>query len=138
MNICELLKRKKVKQVASLYSSMILGIIFGVGVSMVNTRLLGPQSYGDLKFIQNLFSFVVIFLTLGVFVSGSRLLALRKNERIKDQIIGGMVVLAAIMSVVLILLLFVFSFYQDRLFNNNLGRIIRIFSPLLFVFPFQM
>lgn len=117
---------------------MILGIVFGIGVSMVNTRLLGPQSYGDLKFLQNLFNFVVIFLTLGVFVSGSRLLALKKNEQIKNQIIGGMVILATIMSAVLILLLFVFSFYEEQLFNNELGRVIRIFSPLLFVFPFQM
>jgi len=133
-----LIKNRKVKQVGSLYTSMVLGILIGIGVSVVNTRLLGPQQYGDLKFLQNLFAFVVTFLTLGIFVSGSRLLAQKKNEGIKNQLIGNLLILAATTSVVLIIGLFIFSLFEEQIFHNELGRVIRMFSPLLFVFPFQL
>ena len=133
-----MIKNRKVKQVGSLYTSMVLGILIGVGVSVVNTRLLGPQQYGDLRFLQNLFAFVVSFMTLGIFVSGSRLLAQRKNEAIKNQLIGNLLILAATISVVFIIGLFIFSFFEEQIFHNELGWVIKIFSPLLFVFPFQL
>jgi len=133
-----LVKKKKAKQIGSLYISMVLGIAIGIGVSVINTRLLGPQQYGDLKFLQNLFTFVVTFLTLGIFVSGARLLAQKKNEAIKNQLIGNLLILAVVISAVLIITLFIFSFFEERIFDNELGQIIRIFSPLLFVFPFQL
>jgi len=138
INISEIAKKKKAKQIGSLYTSMVLGIIIGIGVSVINTRLLGPKQYGDLKFLQNLFSFVVIFLALGIFVSGSRLLALKKNEAIKHQLIGTLLILSSTVSVALIIGLYIFSFFEEQIFHNELGRIIRIFSPLLFVFPFQL
>ena len=138
INIHSLIKKKKPKQVGSLYTSMVTGIIIGIGVSVINTRFLGPQQYGDLKFLQNLFGFVVTFLTLGVFVSGSRLLALKKNGPIKNQLVCSLLILAAAISVVLIVALFIFSFFEEQIFHNELERIIRIFSPLLFVFPFKL
>ena len=33
---------------------------------------------------------------------------------------------------------FIFSFFQDKIYNNNLSYIIRLFSPLLFVFPLKL
>jgi len=138
INFKNLTERKKAKQVSALYGSMVVGILIGIGVSVVNTRLLGPQQYGDLKFLQNLFAFVVTFLTLGVFVSGSRILAQRKNENIKHQLIGTLLIFAAAISIVLIIVLFIFSFFEEKLFQNELGQAIRIFSPLLFVFPFNL
>lgn len=138
INIRDFLKKRKSKQVGSLYASMVLGIIVGIIISVINTRLLGPERYGDLKFLQILFTFVVTFLTLGIFVSGARLLAQKKNETIKNQLIGNLLILAAAISVVLVIALFIFSFSEENIFHNELGRIIRIFSPLLFVFPFQL
>ena len=125
-------------QVGSLYTSMFLGIVAGIGTSVINTRVLGPQQYGDLKFLQTLFTFVPSFLTLGVFISGSRLLAQRKNETIKNALTGSLLILAGILSLVLALGFFVFSFFEESIFENHLGQVIRIFSPFLFVYPFQL
>lgn len=54
-HIQTLLKNKNAKQILALYTSMAFGLILGLAVSIINTRLLGPQHYGDLKFLQNLF-----------------------------------------------------------------------------------
>ncbi|MHA1381769.1 MAG: oligosaccharide flippase family protein, partial [Candidatus Helarchaeota archaeon] len=134
----EIAGKKKAKQVGSLYSSMFLGILFGVGVSVVNTRLLGAQAYGDLKFLINLFTFVVTFLTLGMFVTGTRLVARSENEPIKHQLFGNLLLLATIISIILIIILFILSFFENQIFNNQLGRVIRLFSPFMFVFPFRL
>jgi len=133
-----MLNNKRTKQVISLYLSMILSVFIGIGVSVFNTRLLGPQYFGDYKFLQMLFNFTVTFFTLGLFVTGSKMLAQKENELIRKELIGALINLAIIMSTVFIFFFFVFSFFQGRIFDKDLGWYIRIFCPLLFVFPFQL
>ena len=65
-------------------------------------------------------------------------MALKKNEAIKHQLIGNLLILSSAVSVALIIGLFIFSFFEEQIFNNELGSIIRICSPLLFVFPLQL
>lgn len=131
-------KYKKVRQVGILYSSMFISMTLGILVSVINTRFLGPQLFGDFKFLQRFFSFGVIFMTFGVFVSGGRLLAQNKNDRMKRSLMGTLFICASIISLIFITTLFCFSFFQDDLFKNKLGSVIRIFSPLLFVYPFRL
>ena len=137
-NLKKIIKKKKVKQVSSLYVSTALNVLVGLGVSVVNTSLLGPQQFGDLRFLQSLFSFVVTFLTFGVFITGSTLLARKRNEIRSHELSGSLLIFASLISIILILGLFIFSYFEESIFHNNLGRIIRIFSPLLFVYPFQL
>ncbi len=136
-NLKQLLTKRKARQISSLYASMVFGFAVSFGVSIVNTRLLGPQVYGDLKFLQNIFGICVTCLTFGYFATGSTLLAQRKNEPIKRELFGNLLVVGALISLILILGLFVFSYFEDDIFNNELGKVIRIFSPFLFVFVFQ-
>lgn len=95
----QLLHGKKIKQVGSLYFSMIFVIGIGVFASVINTRLLGPQQYGDLKFIQTLFNFAILFFTFGIFVTGSKVVAQKENEANKRKIIGALIFLASIMAI---------------------------------------
>ncbi len=133
-----LTRRKKFHQVGVLYLTMVLGVAVGVVISVFNTRLLGPRQFGDFRFLLNLFTFFVTFMTLGLFVSGGRLIALRENEPIKDRLVGTLFVIAAVISLALIALLMVFSFFEEAMFRNQLGGLLRVFSPLLFVYPFQL
>ncbi len=136
--ILSLLKRKRVKQVGSLYTSMILGMLIGVIASIVNTRFLGPKLYGDFKFLIQMYNFVVMFLTVGIFFSGSRLLAREESKERAPGIKGAMLVYAAAISLLMMVGVFAFSFFEERIFDNDLGTVIRLFSPLLFVFPFKL
>ncbi|MFN8209100.1 MAG: oligosaccharide flippase family protein [Bacteroidales bacterium] len=134
----DLLRKKRSKQVMSLYTAMILSIAAGIGVSVVNTRYLTPEVYGELKFLQTLFAFVVAFFTLGFFYSGTRLIAQKSNEHIKQNLIGATVFVGGIMSVLFIFFNFLFSWPQEFLFENQLGLTIRIIAPLLVVYPFEL
>ena len=43
INIRDIYKKEKTTQLSSLYTSMILVIIIGIGVSVINTHLLRPH-----------------------------------------------------------------------------------------------
>jgi len=132
------IKMRKTKQVMSLYSSTFLWIIIGIAVSVLNTRILGPQHYGDLKFLHALFNIGGSIFIFGFFDSGARLIAQQKNVLYRQELIAASIVLAAIISMLVGISIYIFSYFEAKVFNNNLGHIIRLFSPLLFVYPFKL
>ncbi len=130
-------KGEKGKQVLSLLASYGLGIGLGIGTSVVNTRVLGADSFGDYKFIQNIFTFLMVFFSVGVFHTGGRLIAYKKYAPVKRQIIGSLYAMTGVISVAFILATLIISYVQDAVYDNNLGYVIRLMLPLLFVFPFK-
>ena len=128
----------KAKKTASLFTSMVLSLFVGILISIINTRYLGKEQYGDFKFLINLFSLAVTFLTFGFFYTGGLLLAKTEDTRKKKELTGDILKIAAFSSLLLIVISFVFSFLEHRIFGNNLGPVIRYSLPLLFIFPFQL
>lgn len=135
--IWTMVKKQRSKQVISLYTSLVLGLFASIISSAIVTRLLGPAAFGDLKFVQNICQFVVVFVTFGFFYSGSRLVASREHAHRKQQVIGAMVILGIGISLLFIMILFFGSWLENRIFHNNLGYIFRVFAPLLFIYPFE-
>lgn len=134
----ELFTNKRSKQVFSLYTSTIFGIIIGIGVSVVNTRMLGEKQFGDLKFLQNLFMFVAITINFGMFVTGGRLLAQSKDDAAKPYLVGNIMLITAVIAMFQIVILLIYSYVPINTLSPEIGKMIRMFSPLLFVFPFQL
>jgi O-antigen/teichoic acid export membrane protein len=125
-------------QAGSLYVAVILGVIIGIGSSMITTRLLQPDDYGNLKFIQNFYQLLATISSLGILPTGALLLArLKENDRSKHELIGAIILLTVGLSFIFILLSVGFSFFENQWFSNNLGHIILIFSPILAVLIFQ-
>ena len=85
--------------------------------SVLNTRSLDPESYGNVRYVQNLIAFISSFLLVGYFVSGSRLLALSKSEDYSRRIRGIMCVILAI--TVGVVMLSMFSMYVYSGFNEG-------------------
>lgn len=100
---------KAKKQVIILYGSSILGVVLGIINSVVNTRSLTPSEYGDYRYVQNIIDFVTSLLLFGYFTSGSRLLALTKDEEQARCIRGAMCLILGIAIGILMLILFVLA-----------------------------
>ncbi len=128
----------KAKKSASLFTTMVLSLFVGIVISIINTRYLGKEQYGDFKFLINLFSLGVTFLTFGFFYTGGLLLAKTDDTLKKRELTGDILKIAAFSSLLLIVVSLVFSFFEHRIFGNNLGPLIRYSLPLLFIFPFQL
>ena len=130
--------QRQIKKILSLYSAMIISVVLGIGVSVVNTRFLGPEQFGDYKFIQTVLQFAAPLLTFGLLVSGSRVLAKIKNSRHEREVVGTLLIVAFIIASVLAAGIFLFSFWEESLFNNELGSVFRKYLPFFFLFPFTI
>lgn len=87
---------KNGKQAIVLYVSTLLGVLVGMLVSILNTRNLAPNEYGDVRYVNNIIHMLSGILLFGYFVTGSRLLAIAKSREEASQIKGGLVAILAI------------------------------------------
>lgn len=92
---------KEKKQVLLLYGATLGSVFLGVLSSIVNTRFLDPTAYGDVRYVQNIITFMASLLLFGFFLSGSRLLALSKNETESREMRGVLVVILTVASCIL-------------------------------------
>lgn len=97
---------KQQKQVIGLYISTLVGTILGVLASIVNTRFLNPEDYGDVRYVQNIINFASALLLFGYFLSGSRLLALTNHEERSRRIRGAMIIILILASGLLLCITF--------------------------------
>ncbi len=136
--ILQLIKRDKFRKASTLYVTMGISVLTGILISVINTRLLGKEQYGDFKFIINLFTFAATFFTLGAFYSGGRLLAKSNDQYEQRNIIGTVLLFATVASGILMVIFFVLSFFENSLFNKDVAFLIRLSTPFIFGFLFQL
>ena len=79
---------------------------------MVNTRALAPSEYGDYRYVQNIIDFITSLLLFGYFTSGSRLLALSKDEEHSRNIRGAMCFILGIAISILMVAMLILGFYN--------------------------
>ncbi len=115
-----------------MYGASILGIAIGFLVSIFNSRVLGPENFGDFKFIETVARFIASLVSVGVFISITRLLALNTDQAKERQYIGLFTVIFGITSIIGLLLFIIFSFIQPYFFDNDLQT---IFQKYFFIVP---
>lgn len=128
----------RARQAASLYISLLLSLILGIAVSVINTRFLTPQEFGDFKLIQTVWSVGVLFVTFGLLTTGGNLLTKSQSQEEEKSLLGNLVVITALISLLFMLFMLVASIPLAELYGNEFGKNIRIYAWLLFVFPFQL
>ena len=119
---------KQGKQVVLLYITSLIGIIMGVFSSIVNTRFISPADYGDVRYVQNIISFVASILLVGYFLSGSRLLALSDDKVYCRRVKGVMtMILLLTIFVMMLVCLACYFIYHD---NNTLSFLFIVSIPV--------
>ena len=124
---------KQKQQVVLLYFTTMVGVVLGVLASVINTRFLSPSDYGDVRYVQNIINFIASLLLFGYFLSGSRMLALSKDEYRSRTIRGLMFVILIIACVVLALSILVcYAIHANT--NEHLSWLFIVSLPVCF-FP---
>jgi len=117
---------------------MVLSIIIGFITSIINTRTLGPEGYGDYKFIINLFQFMTILSSLGLsYTTSQHLTQMQSGDNRKLCLIGANFIFTVVISVFFIICSIIFSFLEPYFFESHLSNVILLFSPLVAVFIFN-
>ncbi|MDH3697403.1 MAG: oligosaccharide flippase family protein [Flavobacteriaceae bacterium] len=115
------------KKIFAMYGASVLAIALGFLVSVFNSRILGPEKFGDFKFIQTVGIFIASLVSVGFFISLTRLLAIN-NEKIKEQkIIGLFVIIFGIVSVIGMILMFCFAYIEPYFFKHGIDSKFKIF-----------
>ena len=120
-----------------MYGSLAISLILGVAISVFNARVLGPEIYGDFKFIQGVWRFLVAFLSGGIFVAGGRLLAQEQKKEFRQEIMGTLILICLAQGILFSTLIFLFSWPQEKIFNNFLGNDFRFIAPLIVFVSFR-
>lgn len=127
-------KNQSARQAMVLYISTLLGVLIGMGVSVLNTRALPPAEYGDVRYVNNLVSFFAGILLLGYFVSSSRLLALSKTKEEADRIKGGSLVILGITGITLIIVILLCGIIHQFVLHKNYAYLFYSVLPVC-IFP---
>jgi len=106
--------------------------MLGMGMSVINSRFLGPADYGVFALIFSISDFINLFINFGFYSSGARLLALNSIRGYhKNEVIGNLIIIAIVLSLFSSILIFVFSFYAGIIFDKKVDHILRVFCLFL-------
>jgi len=133
-----LAKTKTAKQTFTLFASRVLVMGLGIITAILNTRILGPKDYGILAFFGTITGFTVLFFRFGFFSSGGLLLAQEKDKNREKKLMGALLIICLLIGLSYSLFIFISSFFIDSIFKTNINHILRVFSPILLILPFQM
>jgi O-antigen/teichoic acid export membrane protein len=128
-------KDDHVLQPIVLFGSMVLSMGITFISSIITARLLGPSNYGDLKYIQTVWSMLALVISFGYFYSGSRALVLEKNIQKCREISGTLILLSLIMGVIISFVLVVIAYPLDIIFHTHLATITIYLAPLVLILP---
>ena len=118
-----------------LYVSTIVGLGFSFLGTVINSKMLSKEAFGDFKYIQSYLLLLNSLVNFGFFQSGSKIIASSNDER-KNKIIKGYLVYLCIAGLMimfiatLIVRLFGTQVLSDRVFHYLL-----IFFPLFLAHP---
>lgn len=133
-----LLRGNRARQTALLYASLVASLALGIVSSVITTRLLGPQSFGDFKFLQAIWSVGVLFVTFGFFTTGGILITKKDSPESERSFMGSLLVIACAISVLFTAFMAMASIPIGQVYGQDLGNKVWMFSALMFVFPLQI
>lgn len=126
----QLKNNPRAKQVLGLFSVNIIGIPIGIITSVVITKYLGAQGFGDYKFIVSVFNLAIIVFSFGFFQAGNRALVLNNDKQKAKEYYGAELVLTAGMFIVMSVFLVLYALIDNNIQEKHLDQF------LLFVIPF--
>lgn len=117
------------RQVLTLYTTTMLGLVLGVLASIINTRFLSPSDYGDVRYVQNLINLIASLLLFGYFLSGSRLLAIC-NDEYKSKTLRGTLVLILLLASFLLMISMLVCYFIHRSEDESLSWLFIVSIPV--------
>ena len=115
------------KKTLTMYGASFTAVLFGFLISILNTKLLGPEKFGDYKYIETVARFIASLVSVGFFISITRLIAINDSAIKEKKYLGLFVVILGIISAIGIVLLFVYSLIEPVFFEESFGPTFRTF-----------
>ncbi len=124
----------RVRQATTLYVASFAGIPLSVFTSIVFTRFLGPQGYGDFAFLDSLFDFARIIFPLGFFYAGNRALVLNSDPSKAREYHGATLVILFALFIVMGVVMAAYGLLDGNLAEKGLSRFFLFLIPFGWIF----
>lgn len=121
------------KQVVGLFSANLLGIPIGILTSIVITRYLGSEGYGDYKFIISIFNFAIIIFSFGFFQAGNRALVLNDDKKNAKEYYGAVLAIMGGLFIIISIFLFFYALFDNNIQEKQLGNLLFCLIPFSWV-----
>ncbi len=122
------------KQAITLYSVNVLGIPLSIVSSVIITRFLGPSSYGDFKFLFNIFNLAVVVFSFGFFQAANRALVLNKSPQKAREYYGAELIIVAMLFFVMAVSLLIYSYFDKNINEKGLFTLFNYLLPFTWIF----
>lgn len=120
-----------------LFAAMVLTMGVGFLGNIITARSLGSARFGDLKFIETIWSLFSSILTFGFFYSGSRLLILENDYDALREIVAVILTIAFLIGCGMMLITIIIARPIDFIFRTDLYKTMIWLAPLAMVLPLQ-
>jgi O-antigen/teichoic acid export membrane protein len=124
----------RVKQVVGLFSVNVVAIPIGIVTSIVITRYLGAQGYGDFRFIYSIFFTAVIIFSFGFFQAGNRALVLNTDKQKAKEYYGAELVIVGGIFVIMSFFLILYALLDNNIQEKQLDKFLLYLIPFGWVF----
>ncbi len=121
----------RLRQVISLFAVNIVIIPLSIISNIFITRFLGPEAFGDFKFIFYILNLGVVIFTFGFFQAGNRALVLNSHPENNRQYYGSMLLILGGLFVVLSVSLLIYAMVDHNISEKGLR------SVLIWIIPFS-
>lgn len=115
------------KKAVFMYGASFLGVILGFLISIFNTNLLGKEQFGDYKYIETVIRLIASIVSVGFFLSLTRIMAKNNDKEKEKKYVGLFVIVLGLISVIGTLLLIIYSLVEPLFFEENFGDIFRAY-----------
>jgi O-antigen/teichoic acid export membrane protein len=122
-------------QPIALFGSMVLSMGLTFLSSIITARMLGPNDYGNLKYITTVWGLLALGVTVGYFYCGSRVLVLEGDTQKCREISGTILIISLIMGTIICLITLLISVPLDYIFHVDLAYIMIPLAPLIVILP---
>ncbi len=124
----------RIRQAAILYMASFAGIPLAIFTSIVFTRFLGPQAYGDFAFLDSLFDFARIIFPLGFFFAGNRALVLNTNTQKAREYYGASLVTLFVLFFLMAAVMALYGLLDSNLADKGLRSFFFMLLPFGWIF----
>lgn len=125
-------------QTALLFSAQILSTLLNAATSVFAARWLGSAEFGLYLFCSvSVIQFSGYFFEFGTAAAAARLLAVESNSRIRNQLLGAMIVVALLLGAMLAGIIVLVSPAIDAVFNTQVQWVLKKNALLCLFVPLQ-
>lgn len=118
-----------------LYLATIVGLGFSFLGSILNSKMLSKEVFGDWKYIQNYLMMISYFVNFGFYYSGGRLIASTENPKRIATFKGYMLYISVVGLLIMFVVTLIAGIGWPKLFGPNLFNMMLVMFPLFIIHP---